>query len=205
MELDRLGQTAQAHTQTGALDAESSRCAQGSRAGIRCAGKLDWRWCGDGGPLEARRRRVKAVPLDFQVWPRKRSVCRRHGAEFGRLRQQLSQKEQALGAAEEKRLAAELEFQRAEQRLAEIGAKRTEAQTRAAILEWVRATQPRYAEILGRQRGINEELNRATTALAKDRESEAKAAGDLRTQESDTKQATEKLTRNARELTAVLA
>jgi exonuclease SbcC len=208
LELDRLGRTARAHTPTGALDdvIESLRrkvreagisvppeesdlaMVRGMRASIEARNSES----------QARIARLSGLAKDAVAMPGAT-------AELGRLREQLSQKEQALDTVDKKRLAAEQELQRAQQKLSEITARRSAAQTRAAILEWVRTTQPRYADILERQRGINEELKRATTMLTNARESEAKVAGELRTQERDTNQATDELTRKRNELTVVLA
>lgn len=126
-------------------------------------------------------------------------------AELASLRQQVAQKEQALGSADENRIAAELQLQRAEQRLAEMTAKRAAAQTRAGLLEWVRTTKPGYGKILQSQREATAEVSRAMAALAEHRASEAKAADGLRTHQKLADQATARLATTRGELAAVQA
>jgi DNA repair protein SbcC/Rad50 len=124
-------------------------------------------------------------------------------AELTRLRQQLTQKERAFAAADKKRISAEQELQRAQQRLAEITSKRTETQARAALLEWVANTRPRYADIVARQSAISEALSQARTALSQQRESEAKIGDDLRSKERHTNQVAERLVRARADLAVV--
>src|SRR5207244_5847856 len=119
------------------------------------------------------------------------------------LQQQLSDKEQALSTVKENRRAAETELQRVQQRLAEITSRRAEAQTRAELLDWIRTTKPRYQQLLDRQRGANEELNRATAALAQHRASEETAAAGLRAQENLSAQAGQRLATKRAELVAL--
>jgi exonuclease SbcC len=124
-------------------------------------------------------------------------------AELGRLQDQLKKKQDALDEAEEKRSAGELNVNRVEQRLSEMIAKRAVAQTRAALLEWVRTTKPGYAQMLAGQQDVSEQRKRAMEALTQDRVSEANAVSDVRNHESLTAQATEKLASKRAELLAV--
>lgn len=207
-ELDRLGQTAKAHTNVGALDAEiASLRRKVGETGISVMSEESdvvtvrrWR-----ASLEARHAESQSRTARLSDLAKEAAGLPAMLTEVAGLRQQLAKKEQDLGAADEKRIAAELRLQRVEQRIAEITAKRTEAQTRAALLEWVRTTKPNYAQILERRREVSEELDRATAALAQHRAFEAKAAAGLRTQENLAAQATERLAIKRAEIAAVQA
>ena len=89
--------------------------------------------------------------------------------EAGILEKQISDKDVALTAVNDNRVAAELELQTAQRKLAEITSKRADAQTHADVIEWVRTAQPRYQHLLNQQREVNEELSRATAVLAQHR------------------------------------
>jgi len=207
-ELNRLGQTAQAHANVGALDAEiASLRRKVGEAGISVAPEepdaaavRGWR-----ASLEARHAESQSRTARLSGLAKEAAGLPGMLAELAGLRQQLAEKEQTLGAADEQRIAAELGVQRTEQRLAEMATKRAEAQTRAGLLEWVRTTKPGYAQILERQREVTDELNRATSALAQHRASESKATDGLRTQENLAAQATERLATKRAELVAVQA
>jgi exonuclease SbcC len=202
-ELDRLERTAQQHAKTGALDdaTESLRRKLGE-AGISVEPKepdlaivRGWRAAVEArnAESEARVSRLTALANDAVAHPGT-------AAELGRMRQQLSQKERVFATTEKKRLAAEQDLHRAQQRLTETTAKRLAARTRAALLEWVRTTQPRYLDIVRRQKELRDELRVASSTLEKYRESEANAASDLGTKERLSKQATEMLSRKRSEL-----
>src|SRR6202521_783240 len=124
-------------------------------------------------------------------------------AELAGLQQQLAANEETLTATDEKRSAAELDHQLAARRLAEISAKREEAQTRAGQLQWVRTTKPNYEQILQRQRVITEELSRAASALEQHHASEERALSDLHTYENLLTQANERLATKRAEFVAL--
>jgi exonuclease SbcC len=113
------------------------------------------------------------------------------------------QKEQKLKTIEEKRTAAELAFQRAEQRLPEITAKCAELQTRAVFLEWVRSTKPGYLQLTEKQGMLSDELRRVTDTLAQQRLVEEKAISDFRIQEASAAQVAERLKIHREELSAM--
>lgn len=205
-ELDRLGQTAKAHSNIEALDADIAALrSKLASAGIAVVSdKSDvatvrgWRASLEARYAESQSRSTRLSDLAKEVagLPRIRT-------DLAALQQQIAQTEQAVEAADEKRVASELLLQMAEQRVADIAAKRTEAQARAGLLEWVRMTQPGYAQLLDKQRVLNEELNRATIALAQHQASEEKATTDLHTMENLAEQVRDKLTTNRAELVAV--
>ena len=119
------------------------------------------------------------------------------------LQQQIAEKEQALGAADKKRIVAELALQNAGQRLTEMNAKSAEAQARSILLEWVRTTKPAYAQLTQQQRTVADELNRLTETVSELRTAEEKAAIDLRTQEQRAVQATDQLKAKSAEIAKV--
>jgi DNA repair protein SbcC/Rad50 len=124
-------------------------------------------------------------------------------ADLASLQQQISQKEQAVGVSEEKRVAVELALQRAEQRLTEMNAKCTEAQTRSLLLEWVRTTKPVYAHLIQEQRTLNDESKGLIDTVAQLRAAEEKATIDLRTQDTRAAQATDQLKAKRAEIALV--
>lgn len=204
-ELDRLGQTAKAHTNVEALNTEIEALrGKLSAAGIsvtpqppNAAIVRGWRASLEARHAESQSRisRLSTLAKDAGGLPRMRS-------DLASLQQQLVQKEQALGVAEEKRIAAESALQHAEQRLVGMNVKCAETQARANLLEWVRATKPVYVQLLEKQRTLNDELNRTTDALAQHRTTEEKAANDLRAQEILATLAAEKLKTKHVELAA---
>jgi exonuclease SbcC len=205
-ELDRLGQTAKVHANIEALDTEIAAL----RGKLGAAGiavdpqKPDapivrgWRASLEARLAESQSRsgRLSALAKEAAVLPRAR-------VDLASLQRQLTEKEQALDAAEKRRLAAELTLQATEKHLAEVNVMCAETQTRVDILEWVRATKPLYAQLIEKQAATKDELNRATDALAQHRTAEEKAASDLREQDNLAAQAAEKLKTKRVELIAV--
>jgi DNA repair protein SbcC/Rad50 len=195
-ELDRLSQTAKAHTNVEALDAEfdtlrGKLVAAGFAVETRkpdAAIVRGWRASIEArnGDSQSRSERLSGLAKEAVNLPQMR-------AALVSLQKQIAQKEQTLGTTEEEQIAAELALQRAEQRLTEMNAKTAEVQTRSALLEWVRTTKPVYAEFIQKQRTLNDELNRAADSIAQHRAAEEKAANDLRAQENRAEQVTEKL------------
>lgn len=207
-ELDRLGQTAKAHTNTEALDTELDTLrAKLATVGIAVTpAKPDttmvrgWR-----AALESRHSQSRAATERLSILAKEVAGLPRTRTEIEATQQQLAQKEQSLKAAEEKRIATELVLQRAEQRLAEMTAKRVAAQARADLLGWVRNNQPGYARLLAQQREFSAELQRATEALAQLSQAEDKAVGELRSREVVVTQAADKLKTLRAKLAAVQA
>jgi len=195
-ELDRLSQTAKAHTNVEALDTEfdtlrGKLVAAGFAVETRkpdAAIVRGWRASLEArhGDSQSRSERLSGLAKEAVNLPRMRTA-------LASLQKQIAQKEQTLGTTDEKQIVTELALQRAEQRLTEMNAKRAEAQTRSALLEWVRTTKPVYLQFIQKQRTLNDELNRAAETLAQLRAAEEKAANDFRAQENRAAQATEKL------------
>ena len=205
-ELDRLGQTARAYANVEALDTEIATL-RGKLDAIGIAvgpQKPDtaivrgWRASLEARLAENQSRsgRLSTLAGDAARLPQTR-------ADLASLRQQLLEKEQALANAGKKRIAAEPALQHAEQRLAEISLKLAETQTRAGVLEWVRATKPVYTRLTEEQHTVTNELGRATDALAQHRADEERSAADLRKQDDLAARAAEILTTKRVELTAV--
>ncbi|MGA2233966.1 MAG: SMC family ATPase [Terriglobales bacterium] len=205
-ELDRLGQTAKTHANIEALSTEIEALAgKLSASGIAVASQKPdativrgWRASLEARLAESQSRsgRLSALAKEAAVLPRTR-------VDLASLHQQLAEKEQAFDTAEKRRIAAELTLKTTEQRLAEINVRCAETQTRVEILEWVRATKPVYAQLTEKQRTINDELNRATDALAQHQAAEENATSDLREQDNLAAQAAEKLKAKRVELTAL--
>jgi len=110
-----------------------------------------------------------------------------------------------LKAVEDKRVAVELAIQHAEQRLAEMTAKRVEAQARADLFEWVRNTQPGHARLIAQQRELGAELQRATDAMAQLHAAEEKTVSALHSSEAAVTRFVEKLKSRRAELTVAQA
>jgi exonuclease SbcC len=205
-ELDRLGQTAQSHTNVGALDTEIGLLRDKiGEVGISSGpGKPDvtvvrgWR-----ASLEARYAQSQSRIARLASLAKEAANLTQMIAEFADLQHQLTNKEQELSAADEKRAVAEMNLQVEEQRLAEISAKQAEEQARGAQLEWVRLTKPRFDKILERQREVSEELNHARAVLVQQQLAEEKAAADLSAQNNLSAQVTEKLATKRAELAAL--
>ncbi len=186
-ELERLGQTAKAHTNIGALDTEIDALrAKLVTVGIAVTPAMPdvtmvrgWR-----AALESRYSQIETASERLAVLAKEVAGLPRTRAELEDLQQELAHKERTLKAAEEKRIAAQLAVQHADQRLAEMTAKRVEAQARADLYLWVRNAQPGYARLVAQQRELGAELERATEALAELRAAENKAVGELHSKEA---------------------
>jgi exonuclease SbcC len=195
-ELDRLGQTAKTHANIEALDTEIEALRGNlSAVGIVAASQkpdativrgwraaLESRLAGS----QSRSGRLSALAKEAAVLPKTR-------VDLASLHQQLSEKEVAFDTVEKGRIATELTLQRAEQRLTELNIGCADTQARLEILEWVRTTKPVYAQLIEKQRTTNDELKRATEALAQHQTAEEKATNALREQNNLTAQANEKL------------
>ncbi len=205
-ELDRLSQTAKAQSNVEVLDAEIGALrdklgAAGITIGPQkpdAAVVRGWR-----ASVEARIAESQSRSGRLAILAKEAASLPRTRVDFTRLEQQLAEKEQALGTAEKTRTAAETALQLAEQRLAEMNVRCAETQTRLDILEWVRTTKPVHAQLIEKQRTVNDELNRATNTLAQHRTAEEKAASDQRAQDSLAVQATQKLNTKRAEFVAL--
>jgi len=207
-ELDRLGQTAKAHANVGALETEIRDIrSKLEAAGITVTAAIPdatmirgWR-----AALESRYSMSRATSERFAVLAKELAGLPRMVTQLSELQQQLKGKEEALMAAEEKRIAAEQGLLNAERRLAEMTAKRVEAQARSDMFEWVRDAQPRYVRLIAQQNELGTELQRANDALAQLRAAEDKALGELRLREVDSVQLSEMLQIRRAELAAAQA
>ena len=205
-ELERLGQTTKAHTNIEALDAEI----EAMRDKIVAAGiavppeKPDaaivrgWR-----ASLEARHAESQNRIDRLSSLTKEAAGLQQTRVDFAKLQQQLTQKEQELGVVEENRNSAEQALQLAEKRLAEMNVKCTVAQTHAGLLEWVRTTKPVYAQLIEKQRSLNDELVRAIDSLEQHRTTEEKEAVELRAKINLMALASEKLKIKRTELSTV--
>jgi exonuclease SbcC len=195
-ELDRLGQTARAHTNVHALDTEFDAL----RAKLVAAGFDLESARPDTSVVRGWRASIEARHAESQTRSRRISVLAnetgnlpRMRADITSLQQQIAEKEQTLSTIDEKRTAAESVLQHAEQRLTEMNAKSEEAQARSVLLEWVRTTKPVYALLTQKQQTLVGELTRATDDHSRCRVAEETAASDLRARENQAVQVTEKL------------
>lgn len=185
-ELNQLGQTAKAHANVGALDAELEglrRKVVAARVAVTLQ-KPDiptirgWR-----ATMEARRAESQSRSDRLSTLLREITGLPQARAEIAKLQGLLTQKEDALAANERKQSSAEQAAHQLEQRIVENHSKFTEAQARLDLLEWIRATKPIYVELIEGQRILNSELLQAADALTELRQKEEEAASDLRAQE----------------------
>lgn len=202
-ELERLGGTARVHPNIKSLDAEIDAL----RTALKTVGITvtparpdmamlrGWR-----AALESRHSQSRIMNERFSTLAREVAGLPRMRTEVAAVQQHIVEKENAIKAVEEKRIAVELVIQRAEQRLAEMTAKRLATQTHADLLEWVRNTQPSYARLITRQRELSKELQRTTDVLAQLVVAEDKATKELRSREATAVQAAEKLKTRRSEL-----
>jgi DNA repair protein SbcC/Rad50 len=123
--------------------------------------------------------------------------------ELANLQQQISQKEKALGEAEERRAANEVTLQEVEQHLRELNGGCAAAQARAELLEWVRSTKPLYTQLAQQQQILSEEVSRLMDTIAQLRANAEKDAITLRSQEDLAVQASDKLKAKRSEAAAV--
>ncbi len=208
MELNRLGQTAKAHINIGVLDKEIDRL----RGRLVAAGivvtneKFDaaivrgWR-----AALESRYAQSRATSERLTVLSKEVAGLPQTRLDLASAQHQLAQKEQALKTAEEKRIAAELMVQHAEQRLAEMTTKRVEAEVRADLYQWIRNAQPSYARLVAQQLELGTELERATEAMTQLLAAEDKAVGELHARQAAATHIAEDLKARLGELTAAQA
>ncbi len=195
-ELDRLRQTSKSATNSEILDAQLDAL----RARIVAAGfdvepgrpdaaiMRGWRASIEvrHGDSQSRSERLAGLAKEVTDLPTMQ-------VDLANLQQQISQREHGLRVSEEKRVAAESAQQSAEQRLAEMNAKCTGAQSRSLLLEWVRTTKPVYTKLVQEQRALRDESSRLIDAVAQLRAADEKAAIDLRDQEIRAAQATDQL------------
>ena len=203
-ELERLGQTAKAYSNVGALDTEIETL----------RGKLDaigiaigsekpsvaivrgWRALLEGRLAESQSRsgRLSSLAKEATGLPQTR-------VDLANLQEQLAEKQQSLTTVGEKQITAEATLQRTEQHLGEMNRTLAEVQTRAGVLEWVRAMKPEYARLIEQQHTVNNELNRTSDALADHRLIEEGVAADLRKHDDLAARAAETLMAKRAELT----
>ena len=205
-ELSQLGQTAKAHANVGALDAEL----EGLRRKVLATGvaatlqKPDiptlrgWR-----ATIEARRAESQSRADRLSTLLREITGLPQTRAEIAKLQGLITQKEEAFAANERKRSSAELAVQQMEQRIAENNSKCAGAQVRLDLLEWIRATKPIYVQLIEGQRALNSELLQAADALSEFRRKEEEAASDLRAQEHLVSQSTAALHTSQTELASL--
>ena len=155
--------------------------------------------------LEERLAQTQATCERLSILAKEVAGLPRIRTELIAVQRQIAQKEQALKVVEDKRLTVELAVQRADKRLTEITTKRAEVQNRAALLAWVRDTQPRYARLRARQQELNAELQRSTDALGQLQAAQERATATLRKHETAAAQVAEQLKVRRDELAAAQA
>ena len=124
-------------------------------------------------------------------------------ADLATVQQQIAQKETALRATEEILADAELEVQRAGQRLIEMNARCAEEQERASLLEWVRTTKPVFAQLYLELQTLANQLNGQMEAVNQFQSDEERATINLRTLEQTATQIAGKLTTKRAEIAGV--
>lgn len=207
-ELDRLGRTAKSHSNTDALDQViDSLRTQLKAVGLTVtAAKPDititrgWR-----ADIESRHSNAQSKTERLSILAKEVGRVPQTEKDLSAAQQQLKEKEETLRTSEEDRVATELALQRAEQRLVEITGKRSAAQSRTDLIEWVRNTQPLHEKLVALQGQLGAELQRANEALAEARLIEDNARKKLLAQESLAQQAAEKLKTGRTDLTALNA
>ena len=206
--LDHLGQTAQEHIKTSALDQAVTSLRQRVKvAGIpvptgesdlafarACRAAIQARHS----ESQARTERLSAIAKQVANMPAVAEDLARLQEKQVRSKRELAASETALVAAEQEQKSKDLLFGEAD-----VG--RLKAQARLELLEWATATQPRYSQILQRQRNSAEELKRATSTLDQLREVGSKAVSKLRAQERKAEGSRAKLERSRAERVALQA
>ena len=205
-ELDRLDQTSQEHIKTSALDqVVTSLRRRVKEAGIpvptgesdlafarACRAAIQARYS----ESQARTERLSAIAKQVANMP---AVVE----DLVRLQEKHVRSKRELAASETALVAAEQEQKRKDLLFGEADVERLKAQARLELLEWVTATQPRYAQILQRQRNCAEELKRATSTLDQLRGIESKAVSKLRAQARKAEGSRAKLERSRAALVAL--
>ena len=207
-ELDHLDQTSQEHITTSTLDhAVTSLRRKVKEAGITVpTGESDLAFA------RACRAAVAAKHSESLARTERLSVIAKQVADMpaavedlARLREKQARSKRELAASETALAAAEQEQKRKDLLFGEADARRLKAQARLELLEWVTATQPRYAQILQRQRDSAEELKRATSTLDQLRRVEPKTVSKWRAQERKAEGPRAKLERSRSVLVALQA
>ena len=205
-ELERLSQTAKGHGSAKALNAEvkafqAKIVAMGIAKAVQKPDMFvvrDWR-----ATLESRLAESQSLSERISVLAKEVVGLPRIHSELNNMQQQLAEKEQALVSAEEKKAYIEKILQGEEQRSSDTLAKCKEIEEHNVLFEWVRNAKPAYAQLIEKQRILNDELRKITDALAQQRLAEEKAIGDLSAQETIATQSIEKLNIYRMELTAM--
>ena len=205
-ELDRLGRTVVANSNTAALDdsIQSLRDRIAALGISTASGELNletvrgWR-----GSLEARYAETQARIRRLSSLLNEAAKLPTQRAQAVSMRQQLDEKVQAAAAADAKRVASEEEFRKDEERLAALTAQRAEEEARAALLTWIRSTKPRYSAALLKQEEVANELRLAMSALDEQRDSEIKKVNNLRAVETQAERTARALTAKRAELVTV--
>ena len=207
-ELDRLSQETQEHANIESLDADIAALRR-NVDGLGIAVPSDkpeardvrgWRAALEARHAESQRRSARLSDL-----AKESANLPTISTDIAHMRTQLAEKEQALNASEEQCRAIQIECDRADQRQREVVGKRSEAQSRAAVLQWARVTKPDYTQRLARQHEIAAELIPAKADLEEHRASESRAVGAVHAQESAATDIAETLTSKRAELSKLEA
>jgi exonuclease SbcC len=196
VELDRLGQTSKIHSNMESLEtvieALSDKIAMTGIAVSTqkpdAAALRGWRAI-----LESRHTECQSKIDQLNILTKDVARLQQMKADSTQFQQQLSEKEIALGEAEEKRIAAELSHLIEEKIIATKNVLCSDKQAYATLIEWVRSTKPVYTQLVEKQRSLKEELAQSTETLKKYRAEEEKEAAELHAKKCITELASEKL------------
>ena len=148
------------------------------------------------GESQNRSRQLSNVIKDVGRLPKLR-------ADVAALQGQLVQKETALTANEEKRVANESANQTHDGHISAIKGKLDEEQKRGPLFDWFRSTKPKYAGLLQQRKKFTSELSQIVTGIAELRASEEIASGEVRAGEARLAQIGENLKAARAKLSAV--
>ena len=207
-EFDRLGQTAQEHIKTSALDqAVTSLRRRVKEAGIPVPTEES-----NLAFARACRVAIQVRHSESQTRTERLSAIGKQVAgmltvveDLARLQEKQVRSKRELAAAETALVEAEQKQRTNDLLLGEADIERSNAQARSQLLKWVIATQPQYAHILQRQRNNAEQLKRAMSTLDQLHGIESKAVSKLRAHERKIEESQAKLERSQAALVALQA
>jgi exonuclease SbcC len=203
-DLNRMTQTAQAHTAAGSLDVEI----RALRARLANVGIPESPGDTDAATLRSWRASLESRIAESQSRVNRLSLLSKEAAglpqmleDLSGLQAQLAINNEVLPQTQKTSATAELDLQALKRRLGEIAAKRIEAQTRTSQLQWIRITKPNYTQVLQRQADISEGLKRSIGVAGQLRVSEEAALKDVRALEQRVGKFAERFAAKRSELT----
>lgn len=124
-------------------------------------------------------------------------------AEITSLRDQSAQKEQSLTEASRRQTELEADLARLDSHLNQVIARRSEEESRAASLQWVRANQPAFAQLLQRQGALNAQLQAAVELISRERTAESTTSDQKRVKDTAASEASTALTTKSEQLLTI--